>query len=213
MVLFFLPCVEDAGTGRHLWLREARGHPEGRQPERPGTVEGAVQGRGEQEWGRSPSGGGAQAPVMSCAVLSTPLVNTQASPSACRGKGREEIPTHVPGGSNITLSRPGGHPRGRPQLLTLAQGSLVGGGSQALVTLPSPQGAQIRVQSLQGCKTQMQPISCFWEKGLKAPVVVKCSPYLLPTGEREPGGNGEGRRDGGKAGRAACLFATLRKGP
>lgn len=152
VVLFFLPCVEAGGTGRHLWLREARGHPEERQPERTDTVEGAVQGRGEQEQGPSPSGDGPQEPVMSCAVLSTPPVNTQASPSACRGKRREEIPTHVPGGSNITLSRCGGHPRGHPQLLTLAQGSLVGGGSQALVALPSPQGTQIQVQSLQVAK-------------------------------------------------------------
>lgn len=112
-----------------------------------------------------------------------PLVNTQmggvagitTSLSTHSGKSGEEISIHNPGGLNITLSLPRGHPRGCPQLLTLVQGSLVGCGSQALVTsTPSP-GTQIWVQSLQGCTAPAQPISCFWEKGLKAPVVVKCS--------------------------------------
>lgn len=78
-LLFPLPCVEDGGAGRLLGLREARGYHKGRDTERPApsTAEGGVQGRGEQGWGHSPSGDGPQMPVMSCAMLSTALVNTQ----------------------------------------------------------------------------------------------------------------------------------------
>lgn len=39
---------------------------------------------------------------------------------------------------------------------------------------PPLQGTQIRVQSLQSCTVLVQLISCYWERGLKAPVVVKC---------------------------------------
>lgn len=102
-----------------------------------------MQGRGEQGWGRSPSGDGPQTPVMCCAMLSTSPVNTQiggegitASPSAHRGKRREEIPTHVPESLNVTLSQSGGHPHGHPQLFASAQGLLEGCRDQALVTAP-----------------------------------------------------------------------------
>lgn len=133
-----------------------------------------------------------------------------ASPSTHSSKSREEIPIHNAGGLNITPSLSRGDPRGCPQLLTLVQGLLVECGSQALVTpTPSP-GTQIWVQSLQGCTAPVQPISCFWEKGLKAPVVVKCS--SLPASHRRArAGREEGGQERWQPGRGSLAVCNLEK--